>query len=71
MLGRLTIGAALVAAAACHVRDHNELTTPIATERVLHATKLPLLIIRPQKVAASHKQAEVPEEALTSWVGLL
>jgi nucleotide-binding universal stress UspA family protein len=41
------------------------------TERVLHATKLPLLIIRPQKVAASHKQAEVPEEALTSWVGLL
>ena len=32
------------------------------TERVLHATKLPLLIIRPQKVAASYRQAE----ALTS-----
>ncbi len=41
------------------------------TERVLHATKLPLLIIRPQKVAASHKPAEAPEAALTSWVGLL
>lgn len=41
------------------------------TERVLHATKLPLLIIRPQKVAASHKPVEAPEEALTSWVGLL
>jgi hypothetical protein len=37
MLGRLTIVAALLAAAACHVRDHSELTTPIATERVVHA----------------------------------
>jgi nucleotide-binding universal stress UspA family protein len=42
------------------------------TERVLHSTNLPLLIIRPQKVAASEKQAEeVPRQALTSWVGLL
>ncbi|HEV2659676.1 MAG TPA: universal stress protein [Ktedonobacteraceae bacterium] len=42
------------------------------TERVLHATKLPLLIIRPQKVTASDKPVEAPEEeALTSWVGLL
>jgi nucleotide-binding universal stress UspA family protein len=41
------------------------------TERVLHATKLPLLIIRPQKVAASHEPAEAAEKALTSWVGLL
>ncbi|MEO7732714.1 MAG: hypothetical protein ABIY55_17220, partial [Kofleriaceae bacterium] len=37
MLRRLTIAAALLAAAACHVRDHSELTTPIATERVVHA----------------------------------
>jgi hypothetical protein len=37
MVRRLTVVAALLAAAACHVRDHNELTTPIATERVLHA----------------------------------
>jgi len=42
------------------------------TERVLHTTNLPLLIIRPQKVAASQRQVEeMPEKALTSWVGLL
>lgn len=29
--------AAVVAAPACHVRDHDQRTTPIATERVLHA----------------------------------
>lgn len=35
MLRRLSI-AALLAAAACHVRDRSELTTPVATERVVH-----------------------------------
>ncbi len=40
------------------------------TESVLHATKLPLLIIHPQKVEARHEQPEAIGAA-TSWVGLL
>lgn len=43
------------------------------TERVLGATHLPLLIVRPHEVHAVHhaKHAEVKEDELPSWAGLL
>lgn len=48
------------------------------TERVLGATRLPILIVRPQKVEAKHKEAEKSAttkshsaEGEQSWVGLL
>jgi len=42
------------------------------TERVLSSTKLPLLIIRPQKIEARNEKTVVTTtESSTSWVGLL
>jgi len=48
------------------------------TERLLHTTKLPLLVVRPKKIQARHEEAgkkeeskiEVMEEGAQSWTGL-
>ena len=40
------------------------------TERVLGATRLPLLIVRPKVVKVQPEKAQ-EEEAAASWVGLL
>lgn len=41
------------------------------TERVLGATRLPLLIVRPRKVETTHEETEKTVEGEQAWVGLL